>query len=136
MLLADRQIRQFSTGPEWLMTHKPMIEPFSEAVSGNGVISYGLSSGGYDLRLAGELLIFKNSFGEIIDPKAFRMKDYEWKVFDKLEMRSELGQSVILPAHSYALGKSFEYLRIPKSIKGRCVGKSTWARCGLLVNTT
>lgn len=112
---------------------KPMIEPFSEPVSGNGIISYGLTGGGYDLRLASELLVYKNSFGHTIDPKRFKEESYLLQIFDRITIPS--GQ-VIIPAHGYVLGSSLEYLRIPRFLKARCIGKSTYARAGIIVNTT
>jgi len=120
----------------------PMIDPFSASVQGGGVISYGISHAGYDLRLAPEILIFKNTANVIIDPKRFNDPDYQAKVFDRLEGRilgnkhGEIREPFVMPPHSYALGRSWEYLRIPDFIKGRCVGKSTLARCGILINTT
>ncbi len=134
MLLNDRDIRCLCCG-----THDPMITPFSEGVQGGGVISYGLSHAGYDLRLGDELLLFKNTHNLLIDPKRFGDEDYRAKVFDLVTPRADYhgGQaSFVIPPHSYALGFSLEYLRIPDHLKGRCVGKSTLARCGLLINTT
>ena len=122
-----------------------MIEPFSEAVSGNGVISYGLSHAGYDLRLGPEILLFKNSYNEVIDPKKFNSSEYRNRVFDEINLpdtvmghRIELLQNyaVTIPPHGYILGRSYEYLRIPRHLKGRCVGKSTLARSGIIINTT
>ncbi len=118
-----------------------MLDPFSEGVQGGSVISYGLSHAGYDLRLGNELMIFKNSWNATIDPKRFKDENYCKKVFDvvePVEMVREFGTNwqYILPPHSYALGASLEYIRIPRHIKGRCVGKSTLARCGILINTT
>lgn len=135
MILSDREIRELCFDyPKGKLKNddKPMIEPFSEATSA-GAISYGLTSAGYDLRLFNTLKIFKSSFGECIDPKRFREKGYEQKVFDVVE---SVTGPVILPAHSYALGRSLEYLRIPRWLRGTVVGKSTYARCGLIVNCT
>lgn len=135
-LLNDRSIRDLS-----LRHTPPMISPFSEGVQGGSVISYGLSHAGYDLRLGGELLIFKASYGELIDPKRFSNEEYRKRIFDTVPASqgplhiSEWGYFII-PPHSYALGVSLEHLHIPDYIKGRCVGKSTLARCGILINTT
>lgn len=131
MMLCDRDIRALCnpTLPQ------AMISPFSEGVQGGGVISYGLSHAGYDLRLGHELFVFKNSYNEIIDPKRFRDEDYRRRVFDIVFPHKETG-AYIIPPHSYALGASFEYIHIPRWLKGRCVGKSTLARCGVLINTT
>ncbi len=143
-ILSDHDIRDLclplkvesgKTVPEFRM-----IDPFSEAVSGGGVISYGLSHAGYDLRLGDELMVFKNTWNEIIDPKRFRDEEYRKRVFDIVKPtgkgESRPLDSFVIPPHSYALGSSLEYLRIPNHIKGRCVGKSTLARCGILINTT
>jgi dCTP deaminase len=118
-----------------------MLFPFSEGVQSGGVISYGLSHAGYDLRLGKELWVFKNSYNEIVNPKKFKDEEYRRRVFDIVTPNQveypylPLGAFVI-PGHSYALGASFEHIHIPKHIKGRCVGKSTLARCGILINTT
>ncbi len=142
-----------------LLNPEPMIEPFSEAVSGNGVISYGLSHAGYDLRLGPEIMLFKNSSMETIDPKRFMDENYRRRMFDEWTYstkriddtlldshqwtlnslnvtRMDSDNSYVIPPNSYILGRSLEYLRIPRHIKGRCVGKSTLARSGILVNTT
>lgn len=148
MILSDRHIRHlcinkddmklaWSRGSQqdWVPRpedHEPMIEPFSEAVSGENVISYGLTHSGYDLRLGCDFLIFKNTYGEVIDPKRFKDEQYRDRVFEKLI----IDHWFTIPAHGYVLGTSLEYLRIPKSLSGTCVGKSTLARSGLLINTT
>jgi dCTP deaminase len=132
MLLVDYQIRNLCVGLS--DGQVPMIEPYSPPVSGSGIISYGETSAGYDLRLAPEVLIFKNSYGEAIDPKRFKDDEYRNRMFDKIY--GGLNQAVIIPAHSYILGMSYEYIRMPRNLKARCVGKSTLARCGILVNTT
>lgn len=135
MLLIDKEIRERCQGPQ------PMITPFSEGVSGNGVISWGLTSVGYDLRLGKKILLFKGDelqihsvwgIKNIIDPKRFGEEGYTEKIFSEFTCNYE----VILPPHSYVLGYSLEYLQIPDNIKGRCFGKSTLARSGILINTT
>lgn len=126
-ILSDHDIRQLA------QQHR-MLEPFSEAVQ-EGVVSYGLTHAGYDLRLGSRVLIFKNSYGRTISPK--RMKDeqeYRRQCFD--EFVAGDGQPVHVPGHGYVLGYSLEYIRMPRWLKGCCVGKSTLARCGILVNTT
>jgi dCTP deaminase len=128
-LLTDQEIRS-----RCVDTSEPLIIPFSEGVSGGGVVSYGLSSAGYDLRLAPEVLAFKNSHGEVLDPKRFADEDYCLRVFDNVHSNHK--GHIILPAHSYVLGCSLEYVRMPRQLKGRVVGKSTWARAGVLINTT
>lgn len=141
MLLNDRQIRDLCSAPQ------PLLSPFSEAVSGDGVISYGLSHAGYDLRLGPDILVFKNTLCDEMDPKKFSDPKYQDRVFERLfynesyslpdgEYRIMDGNRVRIPSGGYILGRSYEYIQIPKNIKGRCVGKSTYARCGILVNTT
>lgn len=140
MLLIDSDIRVLCCGiSDVLFIHGRhydsdgrMIEPFSEPVSGNGVISYGLTSAGYDLRLADEFVVFKNVYDEAINPKWFNDSEYVAKVTEKV-IASPFFR---LPPHSYVLGRSLEYLRVPRWLKGRCTGKSTYARSQILINTT
>jgi dCTP deaminase len=141
MILTDIEIRNFCTLKLYMPDGKPMIDPFVEdwwkdwpGPVEEGSISYGLSAAGYDLRLSPELLVFKNTSSLVIDPKAFKSggKEYEAKVFESITMDKWFD----LPPHSYALVRSYEYIRIPSLLKARCVGKSTYARCGVLVNTT
>ena len=101
-----------------------MIEPFAESISGNGVISYGLSAYGYDMRISNEFKIFSGNGP--IDPKNQSSDMYEDITADVLE----------LPAHSSALGRSVEYFRIPRDVITITFGKSTYARCGVLLNVT
>jgi dCTP deaminase len=113
-----------------------MIEPFSEAVQDRSIISYGLTHAGYDLRLGGHVRIYKDSFGEVIDPLRFAADPVYWsRVFDEITNIPD-GEAVLVPARGYILGYSKEYLRIPNNVKGRCVGKSTLARSGVGINTT
>ena len=105
--------------------HK-MIEPFSEKQVREGVISYGLSSYGYDLRVSNEFKIFTNVNSAIIDPKNF----------DERSFVSVEADSIIVPPNSFALARSVEYFRIPRDVLTICVGKSTYARCGIIVNVT
>ncbi len=116
---SDRWIR------EQAVNHR-MIEPFSEKQVAGGVISYGLSSYGYDLRVSDEFKIFTNVNSAIIDPKAF----------DERSFVSVQAPSVIVPPNSFALARSVEYFRIPRDVLTICVGKSTYARCGIIVNVT
>src|SRR5271157_3075205 len=116
---SDRWIR------EQAIKHK-MIEPFSEKQVREGVISYGLSSYGYDLRVSDEFKIFTNVNSAIIDPKAF----------DERSFVSVQAASVIVPPNSFALARSIEYFRIPRDVLTICLGKSTYARCGIIVNVT
>jgi dCTP deaminase len=103
-----------------------MIEPFSEKQVRDGVISYGLSSYGYDLRVSNEFKIFTNVNSAIIDPKNF----------DERSFVSVEADSIIVPPNSFALARSVEYFRIPRDVLTICVGKSTYARCGIIVNVT
>jgi dCTP deaminase len=105
---------------------RKMIEPFCEEQVADGVISYGLSSYGYDLRVSDEFKVFTNVNSAIIDPKAF----------DERSFVSVRAESVIIPPNSFALSRSVEYFRIPRDVLTICVGKSTYARCGILVNVT
>src|SRR5438477_4344017 len=103
-----------------------MIDPFSEKQVREGVVSYGLSSYGYDLRVSDEVKIITNVNSAVIDPKAF----------DERSFVSVKAESVIIPPNSFALARSVEYFRIPRDILTICVGKSTYARCGIIVNVT
>lgn len=108
------------------MASKGMIEPFNENQVRSGVISYGVSSYGYDMRIAEEFKIFTNINNTIVDPKDFDPKSFvEFK-----------GDTCIIPPHSFVLGYSVEYYRIPRDVLVICLGKSTYARCGLVVNVT
>jgi len=114
----DRWIRE--------MAKKGMIEPFAEAQVRKDVISYGISSYGYDLRVADEYKIFTNINNVIVDPKNFEPKSFiDYK-----------GEYCIIPPNSFALAHSVEYFRIPRDILTVCLGKSTYARCGIIVNVT
>jgi dCTP deaminase len=105
--------------------HK-MIEPFAESQVRDGVISYGVSSYGYDIRVADEFKIFTNVFSAIVDPKNF----------DNASMVDFKGAVCVIPPNSFALARTVEYFRIPRSVLTICVGKSTYARCGIIVNVT
>jgi dCTP deaminase len=103
-----------------------MIEPFSDHQVRNGVISYGVSSYGYDIRVADEFKIFTNVFSAVVDPKDF----------DPKSMVDYKGDVCIIPPNSFALARTVEYFRIPRSVLTICLGKSTYARCGIIVNVT
>jgi len=103
-----------------------MIEPYADQQDRPGVISYGLSSYGYDIRVANEFKIFTNVYSAIVDPKNF----------DPRSMIDFLGDICIIPPNSFALARTVEYFRIPRSVLTVCVGKSTYARCGIIVNVT
>ncbi len=107
-----------------------MIEPFEEKlVRKNGdaqVISYGLSSYGYDLRVADEFKVFTNVYNAVVDPKHFDPRSF-------VDIQ---GEYCLVPPNSFALARSVEYFRIPRDVLTLCVGKSTYARCGIIVNVT
>lgn len=103
-----------------------MIEPFVDKQVRQGVISYGVSSYGYDIRVADEFMIFTNVHSAIVDPKHFDPKSmFEFK-----------GDVCVIPPNSFALARTVEYFRIPRNVLTVCLGKSTYARCGLIVNVT
>jgi dCTP deaminase len=103
-----------------------MIEPFVDSQVRNGVISYGVSSYGYDIRVADEYKIFTNVHSAIVDPKNF----------DPLSMVDYRGAVCTIPPNSFALARTVEYFRVPRSVLCVCLGKSTYARCGIIVNIT
>jgi len=103
-----------------------MIEPFESSQVGSGVVSYGVSSFGYDMRVAPEYKIFTNVLSSIIDPKSFDPRSF-------VEFS---GDVCIVPPNSFALARSVEYFRIPRNIVTHTGGKSTYARCGIITNVT
>jgi dCTP deaminase len=103
-----------------------MIEPFVEKQMREGVISYGVSSYGYDMRVANEFKIFTNVYGAVVDPKNFSPQSF-------VDFQGEV---CVVPPNSFALARSVEYFRIPRSVLTICLGKSTYARIGLIVNVT
>jgi dCTP deaminase len=103
-----------------------MIEPFVEGQVKQGVISYGVSSYGYDIRVADEFKIFTNVNSAIVDPKKF----------DPKSMVDFKGDVCIIPPNSFALARTIEYFRIPRNVLTICLGKSTYARCGIIINVT
>ena len=107
------------------LEHK-MIEPFVDKQVRQGVISYGVSSYGYDVRVADEFMIFTNVHSAIVDPKHF----------DTKSMFEFQGDICVIPPNSFALARTVEYFRIPRNVLTVCLGKSTYARCGLIVNVT
>lgn len=122
---SDRWIRRMAT-------EHAMIDPFVDsqvrAVDAHGrkVISYGVSSYGYDMRVAPEFQIFTNVLSAIVDPKAF----------DSRSLVAVEGDTCLVPPNSFALARSVEYFRIPRNVLTICVGKSTYARCGIITNVT
>jgi dCTP deaminase len=116
---SDRWIRRMAE------QHR-MIEPFEHAQVRSGVISFGVSSYGYDMRVAGEFRIFTNVHSALVDPKKFDERSF-------VEYR---GDNCLIPPNSFALARSIEYFRIPRNVLTICVGKSTYARCGIITNVT
>src|SRR3990170_1318495 len=103
-----------------------MINPYEDGQKRDGVISYGVSSYGYDIRVADEFKIFTNVFSAIVDPKDFNPKS----------MIDFKGDVCVIPPNSFALARTVEYFHIPRGVLTICVGKSTYARCGIIVNVT
>ena len=116
---ADRWIKKMS------LEHG-MIDPFEDRQVRQGVISYGLSSYGYDIRVADEFKVFTNINSTVVDPKNFDNRSF-------VDVKADV---CIIPPNSFALAKTVEYFRIPRNVLTVCVGKSTYARCGLIVNVT
>src|SRR6218665_889331 len=107
-----------------------MIEPFEpgqvRTANGGKIISYGVSSYGYDVRCSNEFKVFTNVYSATVDPKAFDEKSF-------VDIQSDI---CIIPPNSFALARTVEYFRIPRSVLTICLGKSTYARCGIIVNVT
>ena len=122
-LLSDQDIR------EMVLKHQ-MIEPYEDKlvkhIEGKKLVSYGLSSYGYDLRVSDEFKVFTNVYNTIIDPKNFSEESF-------VDIK---GPFCIVPPNSFALARSIEYFKIPRNILTMCIGKSTYARCGIIVNVT
>jgi len=119
MIKSDRWIKRMAL-------EKGMVVPFEERQVRQGVISYGVSSYGYDIRIADAFKIFTNVYNTVVDPKAFDPRsfvDFE-------------GDVCIIPPNSFALGRSVEYFRMPRNVMTICLGKSTYARCGIITNVT
>ena len=119
MVLSDKEIREY-------VKKFRMIHPFKPSQVKKGVISFGLSSYGYDFRIADEFKVFTNVNNAIVDPKNFDSKSF----------LSFKGKECVIPPNSFILAKSVEYFRIPRQVIGVCLGKSTYARCGIIVNVT
>lgn len=118
-ILSDQWIRQQAL-------ENGMIEPFVERQTKEGVISYGLSSYGYDARVAPEFKIFTNVDNAIVDPKNFSDAGFVDRETDVC----------VIPPNSFVLARTVEYFRIPRDVLVICLGKSTYARCGIIVNVT
>jgi dCTP deaminase len=116
---SDRWIRRMSQ-------EHGMIEPYEPGQVRAGVISYGVSSFGYDVRVADEYKVFTDVFSVVVDPKEFDARSF-------VDVKAEY---CIIPPRSFALARTLEYFRIPADVLVVCVGKSTYARCGIIVNVT
>ena len=116
---SDKWIRKMA------LEHK-MIEPFEDRQVRQGVVSYGLSSYGYDIRVADEFKVFTNINSTVIDPKNFDARSF-------VDIKTDV---CIVPPNSFALARTVEYFRIPRDVLTVCLGKSTYARCGIIVNVT
>ena len=103
-----------------------MIEPFEDRQVRQGVVSFGLSSYGYDCRVADEFKVFTNVYNTVVDPKHFDPKSF-------VDIQAA---ECIVPPNSFALARTIEYFRIPRDVLTVCLGKSTYARCGIIVNVT
>ncbi len=122
--------RKMSVKPDhWIKkmaTEHKMIEPFVDGQVREGVISYGVSAYGYDIRVSNEFKVFTNIYNSVVDPKNFDDKSF-------VEINDDI---CMIPPNSFALARTVEYFRIPRSVITLCVGKSTYARCGIIVNVT
>jgi dCTP deaminase len=116
---SDRWIKRMA------LEHR-MIEPFVDDQVREGVISYGVSSYGYDVRVGNEFKVFTNVYNTVVDPKNFDPKSF-------VDITADV---CIIPPNSFALASTIEYFRIPRDILTVCLGKSTYARCGIIVNVT
>ncbi len=116
---SDRWIKRMAV-------EQKMIEPFVESQARVGVVSYGVSSYGYDVRVGDEFKVFTNVFNTVVDPKNFDPKSF-------VDIKADV---CIIPPNSFALASTIEYFRIPRDILTICLGKSTYARCGIIVNVT
>jgi len=118
-ILSDKWIKE-------MVRTNNMISPFESRQVRDNKISYGLSSFGYDARVSNEFKIFTNVNSEIVDPKNFKLNNFI----------SKKGDECIIPPNSFALSSTVEYFRIPNDVMVICLGKSTYARCGIIVNVT
>ena len=118
-VLSERWIKKMSKS-------KGMIKPFVDKQNRRGKVSFGLSSYGYDARVSNEFKIFTNVNSGVVDPKVFKKESFVTKI----------GKECIIPPNSFALASTIEYFKIPENVLVICLGKSTYARCGIIVNVT
>jgi dCTP deaminase len=112
--------------PDWMIQRDIKIEPFADSAVRPGVISFGVSSYGYDVRVGRKFKIFTNALCAVVDPKNFDPRSF-------IDVEDDF---CLIPPNSFALAETVEYLEIPRDILGVCLGKSTYARCGIIVNVT
>jgi dCTP deaminase len=112
--------------PDFMIQEEIGIEPYAPCMRRDGVVSFGQTSYGYDARLGRKFKVFTNVFGAVVDPKHFDPKAF-------VDVESDC---CLIPPNSFALGESLEYFRIPRDVLAVCLGKSTYARCGIVVNIT
>lgn len=124
MVKADHWIRKKSVASQIIHPFVDHLVRYNDA--GNKIVSYGLSSFGYDIRVANEFKVFTNVYNSVVDPKHFREDAF-------VDIKTD---ECIIPPNSFALARSVEYFRIPREVLAFCIGKSTYARCGIIVNVT
>ncbi len=111
---------------DWQIRKDVKIEPFAEESLRPGIISYGVSSYGYDVRVGRKFKVFTDVYGAIVDPKVFNPRSF-------VDIEEDV---CIIPPNSFALAETVEYFEIPRDVLATCLGKSTYARCGIIVNVT
>ncbi|HMO36684.1 MAG TPA: dCTP deaminase [Gemmatales bacterium] len=111
---------------DWQIEKEIKIVPFAKDQDAKGVVSYGVSSYGYDVRVGQHFKVFTNVYGEVVDPKQFSSRAF-------VDVHAEC---CVIPPNSFALAETVEYFEIPRDILAICLGKSTYARCGIIVNVT
>ena len=124
--MADREKTSVGVLADWQIQRDIKIDPFADGVPRPGVISYGVSSYGYDVRVGRHFKVFTNARCAVVDPKNF----------DPASFVDIEGDHCLIPPNSFALAATMEYLEIPRNVIAICVGKSTYARCGIIVNVT
>jgi len=112
--------------PDWQIGKDIVIRPFADGEAKAGTISFGVSSYGYDVRVGRHFKVFTNVYGAVVDPKRFDSRSF-------VDIEADF---CLIPPNSFALAETVEYLEIPRDVLGICVGKSTYARCGIIVNVT
>ncbi len=128
MVKNDKWIRE--------MSEKGMISDYTDKQVKRNVISYGVSSYGYDMRLAGVFKIFTSAWNSLVDPKRFSKKSFVDIAPEDLRQDDDGGRYIIVPPNGFILGSSLECFNIPRDVIAICLGKSTYARCGIVVNVT